>query len=217
MAVVVQEMVDADAAGVLFTADPETGKRTVATVDATHGLGDTVVAGEVSADHARIARETGAVIEYEVGEKATELRLTQEGTTSRDTQMGRRETRVLTDDQLRALVDVGERIEALFGEPQDIEWALADGEFVVLQSRPITSLVSLPVPRPDDDRLHVYLSLGHGQAMTDPMPPLALDLWETVYGEVMNGFTGSNRVWITRTEGAGIHGHHTVSRVPPDA
>lgn len=201
MAVVVQEMVDADAAGVLFTADPETGKRTVATVDATHGLGDTVVAGEVSADHARIARETGAVIEYEVGEKATELRLTQEGTTSRDTQMGRRETRVLTDDQLRALVDVGERIEALFGEPQDIEWALADGEFVVLQSRPITSLVSLPVPRPDDDRLHVYLSLGHGQAMTDPMPPLALDLWETVYGEVMNGFTGSNRVWITRTEG----------------
>jgi len=89
----------------------------------------------------------------------------------------------------------------LFGEPQDIEWALADGEFVVLQSRPITSLVSLPVPRPDDDRLHVYLSLGHGQAMTDPMPPLALDLWETVYGEVMNGFTGSNRVWITRTEG----------------
>ena len=201
MAVVVQRMVDADAAGVLFTADPETGKRTVATVDATYGLGDTVVAGEVNADHARIARETGAVIEYEVGEKATELKLTREGTTSTDTQTGRRETRVLTDDQLRTLVGVGERIEALFGEPQDIEWALVDGAFVILQSRPITSLVSLPVPRPDDDRLHVYLSLGHGQAMTDPMPPLALDLWETVYGEVMNGFTGSNRDWITRTEG----------------
>jgi len=100
----------------------------------------------------------------------------------------------------------------LFGEPQDIEWALADGEFVVLQSRPITSLVSLPVPRPDDDRLHVYLSLhGHGQAMTDPMPPLALDLWETVYGEVMNGFTGSNRVWITRTEGGHTWTSHRFS------
>ncbi|EMA66933.1 pyruvate phosphate dikinase PEP/pyruvate-binding protein [Halorubrum aidingense JCM 13560] len=201
MAVVVQRMVDADAAGVLFTADPETGKRTVATVDATYGLGDAVVAGEVSADHARIARETGAVIEYDVGDKATERRLTRAGTTSVDTRTDRRETRVLTDAQLRTLVDIGERIEALFGEPQDIEWALVDGAFVILQSRPITSLVSLPVPRPDDDRLHVYLSLGHGQAMTDPMPPLALDLWEAVYGDVMNGFTGRDRAWITRTEG----------------
>ena len=201
MAVVVQEMVDADVAGVLFTADPDTGKRTVATVDATYGLGDTVVAGEVSADHARIARETGDVVDYELGDKATELRLTQAGTTSIETRRNRRETRALTDDQLRTLVALGGRIEALFGEPQDIEWALADGRFVILQSRPITSLVSLPVPTPDDDRLHVYLSLGHGQAMTDAMPPLALDVWETVYGEVMNGFTGVDRAWITRTEG----------------
>jgi len=77
---------------------------------------------------------------------------------------------------LRQLVDFGTRIEALFDAPQDIEWALADGEFVILQSRPITSLVAVPEPRPNDDRLHVYLSMGHAQAMTDPMPPLALDI-----------------------------------------
>lgn len=201
MAVVVQEMVDADAAGVLFTADPETGKRTVATVDSTYGLGDTVVSGEVNADNARVNKETGEILDYQVGEKATELRLSIEGTTSVDTPVGRRDTRALTDDQLRTLVDLGGRIETLFGEPQDIEWALTSSGFVVLQSRPITSLVALPEPRPTDGRLHVYLSLGHGQAMTDPMPPLALDIWETVYGEVMNDFTGSDRVWITRTEG----------------
>ncbi|MFC7070531.1 PEP/pyruvate-binding domain-containing protein [Halobaculum lipolyticum] len=201
MAVVVQEMVDADAAGVLFTADPETGERTVATVDATHGLGDTVVAGEVHADHARVARDTGDVLAYDVGEKATELRLSPDGTAAVDAPTDRRETRALTDDHLRTLVDLGGRVEALFGEPQDVEWALTGSGFVIVQSRPITSLVSLPVPRPADDRLHVYLSLGHGQAMTDPMPPLALDVWETVYGEVMNGFTGVERVWITRTEG----------------
>ncbi|WP_277554047.1 PEP/pyruvate-binding domain-containing protein [Halobaculum limi] len=201
MAVVVQEMVDADAAGVLFTADPETGKRTVATVDATYGLGDTVVAGEVRADHARVARDTGEILAYDVGEKATELRLSQDGTAAVEPSTDRRESRVLTDDQLRTLVDLGGRVEALFDVPQDIEWALVDDEFVLLQSRPITSLVSLPVPRPDDDRLHVYLSLGHGQAMTDAMPPLALDVWEAVYGEVLNGFTGVDRHWITRSEG----------------
>jgi pyruvate,water dikinase len=201
MAVVVQKMVDAHAAGVLFTADPETGKRTVATVDATYGLGETVVAGEVSPDHVRVDRETGDILDYEVGEKATELRLSETGTTSVDVQADKRDTRVLTDDQLQTLIALGERIEELFGEPQDIEWALIDDGFVILQSRPITSLVALPEPRPRDDQLHLYVSLGHGQAMTDPMPPLALDVWETIYGGALNHVTGGNRAWITRSGG----------------
>jgi pyruvate,water dikinase len=201
MAVVVQEMVAADAAGVLFTADPTTGKRTVATVDATYGLGETVVAGEVSADHVRFDRERSEILDYVVGEKATERRLSEAGLTAGDTRSDRRDTRVLTETQLRTLVALGERIEELFGEPQDIEWALLDGGFVVLQSRPITSLVALPQPRPDDRRLHLYVSLGHGQAMTDPMPPLALDIWETMYEDVLNHVTGGDRIWITRSEG----------------
>ncbi|AZQ16114.1 PEP/pyruvate-binding domain-containing protein [Halorubrum sp. PV6] len=201
MAVVVQEMADADAAGVLFTADPDSGKRGVASVEATYGLGETVVSGEVSADNARIDKATGEILDYDIGEKATERRLTDDGTETEETTEERRREQVLSDAQLRTLVDLGTRIEKLFGEPQDIEWALADGEFVILQSRPITSLVSLPEPRPDDDRLHVYLSMGHAQAMTDPMPPLALDIWETVYGGMLNDYTGGDRAWITRTEG----------------
>ena len=67
MAVVVQEMVDADVAGVLFTADPDTNNRTVASIDATYGLGDTVVSGEVSADNARVEKETGEVLDCEAG------------------------------------------------------------------------------------------------------------------------------------------------------
>ncbi|RLM62973.1 pyruvate phosphate dikinase [Halorubrum sp. Atlit-8R] len=201
MAVVVQEMADADAAGVLFTADPDSGKRGVASVEATYGLGETVVSGEVSTDNARIDKATGEILDYDIGEKATERRLTDDGTETEETTEERRREQVLSDAQLRTLVNLGTRIEKLFDAPQDIEWVLADGEFVILQSRPITPLVSLPEPRSDDDRLHVYLSMGHAQAMTDPMPPLALDVWETVYGGMLNEYAGGDRAWVTRTEG----------------
>lgn len=201
MAIVVQEMIDADVAGVLFTADPESGKREVATVDATYGLGDTVVSGEVKPDTAHVDTQTDEILDYVIGEKATILRLDEEGTDVQELSGERRRERALSDTQLRTLVEFGGRIEALFDEPQDIEWALADGEFVVLQSRPITSLVSLPEPQPEDDRLHVYFSIGHDQAMTDPMPPLALDVWETVYGGMLNNVTDTDGAWITRTEG----------------
>jgi|AntRauMinimDraft_4_1070384.scaffolds.fasta_scaffold00578_11 pyruvate,water dikinase len=75
MAVVLQPMVDAEIASVLFTADPSTGNQTIASVESTYGLGDTVVSSEVSADNTRVDKETSEVLDYEVGEKATELRL----------------------------------------------------------------------------------------------------------------------------------------------
>jgi pyruvate,water dikinase len=75
-----------------------------------------------------------------------------------------------------ALATLGARIEEHFGAPQDIEWALAGNGLWILQSRPITSLYPLPKPTPQDEALHVYLSLGHPQMMTDPMPPMGLSV-----------------------------------------
>ncbi|MFB6169686.1 MAG: PEP/pyruvate-binding domain-containing protein [Haloarculaceae archaeon] len=178
MAVVVQEMVDPAAAGVLFTADPVTGNRRIAAVDATFGLGDTVVAGEVSPDNARVDRRTGEVIDYERGEKRYALRTdARGGTEAVDLSPERRAARALSDAQLRSLVDLGGRVEALLGDPQDVEWALVDGEFLLLQARPITSLFPVPSPPPSDDDLHVYLSFGHAQAMPEALPPLVVDFW----------------------------------------
>lgn len=203
MAVVVQEMVDADAAGVLFTADPDTNSRAIVSVDATFGLGDTVVSGEVSADNARVNKETGEVLDYDVGEKATELRVAAEsGTDATSTSAERRGRRVLSDSQLRTLVDLGTRIEALFDAPQDIEWALSDGGFQIVQSRPITSLFPLPDPMPADDRLHVYLSMGHMQAMSEAMPPLVQDFWQTWMNSVISQF-GFGPFWPTPVVTAG--------------
>lgn len=180
LAVVVQEMVDPEAAGVLFTADPVTGNRTVASIDASFGLGDALVAGAVTTDNARVDRTSGELLEYTVGEKpvATRLRTEAEsGTETIELPKERRRERALSDAQVRELVTLGNRVTALFEEPQDIEWALVEGEFVLLQARPITSLFPLPDPQPDDDRLHVYLSFSHAQAMPEAMPPLVVDLW----------------------------------------
>lgn len=181
MAVVVQAMVEPAVAGVLFTADPVSGNRHVASVDANFGLGDTVVAGDISPDSARIERRTGKILEYAIGEKSYALRSGADkrgGTEPIDLAPERRESRALSDAQLHALVDLGEQVEQLLDDPQDIEWALVDGDFVLLQSRPITSLYPLPSPLPSDEQLHVYLSFGHAQAMPEAMPPLVVDFWQ---------------------------------------
>ncbi len=83
---------------------------------------------------------------------------------------------MLTNAQVLELTELGRRVEAHLGRPQDIEWCLADGGFALVQSRPITTL--FPVPDADDDAVHVYVSVGHQQMMTDPMKALGLSLWQ---------------------------------------
>ncbi len=178
MAVVVQTMVDPEVAGVLFTADPVSGNRHIASIDANFGLGDTVVAGEVSPDNARVDRRTGDVLEYDVGTKGHALRSEAAdagGTKTVELPSEKRESHALSDAQLRTLVTLGDQIEGLLGDPQDIEWALVNDEFLLLQARPITSLYPLPSPLPDDEYLHVYYSFGHQQAMPKALPPLVVD------------------------------------------
>src|SRR5699024_11171030 len=87
-----------------------------------------------------------------------------------------REQPVLTEPQVQDLVAAGRRIEAHFGQPQDIEWCLVDDALLIVQSRPITTL--FPLPEAGDDGFHVYVSVGHQQMMTDPMKPLGLSVWQ---------------------------------------
>ncbi|WP_224450531.1 PEP/pyruvate-binding domain-containing protein [Haloprofundus salilacus] len=213
MAVVVQPMVDAEAAGVLFTTDPATGNRHIASIDASFGLGESIVAGDVTPDHALVNTQTDEVVEYTISTKTIAVELQRDTITGENTRRiepvgrrpvetggtrrielspDRRESRVLTDDQLRTLVGLGERAERLLGAPQDIEWALVDGQFVLLQSRPITSLFPRPSPLPVDERLHVYISMGHMQAMPEAMPPLVRDIWRTYTGNALSAAGLSN-------------------------
>src|SRR3954452_389825 len=121
LAVVVQRMVDARAAGVLFTADPLSGRRHRSVVHASPGLGEAVVSGLVNPDH--LAVESDRVVERRLGDKAVAVRALPGGGTER-VDLAATDGACLTDAQLLALVALGRRVEAHFGVPQDVEWAL---------------------------------------------------------------------------------------------
>ncbi len=195
MAVVVQRMVFPHAAGILFTADPATSNREVATVEAGFGLGEALVSGRVNPDVHRV--RDGEVVDRAVAVKQLAVRaLPGGGTREQPIEPELRRQPALSDAQVVRLVQLGRRIEAHFGRPQDIEWCLVDGEFLVVQSRPITSL--FPVPAAADREHRVYVSVGHQQMMTDPMKPLGLSLWQLATPRPMAEAGGRLFVDVTR-------------------
>jgi len=141
MAVVVQEMVDADKSGVMFTSHPSTGAPVV-TIEAAWGLGEAVVSGAVTPDNYVIDRGTGELREETVAEKKVmHVRDPKTGKTAeRAVPEDKRTARVLGDDELDELRATGESIEEYYDAPQDVEWAIADGDIYLLQSRPITTI-----------------------------------------------------------------------------
>ena len=174
MAVVVQQMVFPDAAGILFTADPVTGNRKVASVEASFGLGEALVSGLVNADVYKV--RDGEVVAKAVATKQLAIHASPAGGTQEQAiEPARQEQPALTDAQVVRLAQLGRRIETHFGRPQDIEWCLVDDGFQIVQSRPITTL--FPIPAAGDRDNHVYVSVGHQQMMTDPMKPLGLSVW----------------------------------------
>ncbi|MGX1671669.1 rifamycin-inactivating phosphotransferase [Streptomyces sp. NPDC055400] len=195
MAVVVQQMVFPHAAGILFTADPVTGNRKVATVDAGFGLGEALVSGLVNPDVFKV--RDGEVVAKAIAAKQRAIHaLPAGGTREVAVDSRRQEQPALTDAQAVRLVQLGRRIEAHFGRPQDIEWCLADDDFQIVQSRPITTL--FPVPESGDQENHVYVSVGHGQMMTDPMRPLGFSMWQLTAMVPMHEAGGRLFVDVTR-------------------
>jgi rifampicin phosphotransferase len=195
MAVVVQRMLFPQAAGVCFTADPVTSDRRVVSIEASFGLGEALVAGLVNADIYKV--RDGDVVARTVGAKRLAIRARAGG--------GTRELAIepecqdrpaLTDAQIVRLAQLGRRIEAHFGNPQDIEWCLVEDGFQVVQSRPITTL--FPIPATSDQGNHVYVSVGHQQMMTDAMKPLGLSFWQLTAGRPM--LDAGGRLFVDVTE-----------------
>ncbi len=175
MAVVVQRMVFPHAAGILFTADPVTSNRKVASVEASFGLGEALVSGLVNPDVYKV--RDGEIVARAVATKERAIHASPgSGTHEQAIEAEEQEQPALTDTQVVRLAQLGRRVEAHFGCPQDIEWCLADDGFEIVQSRPITTL--FPIPVAGDGENHVYVSVGHQQMMTDPMKPLGLSLFQ---------------------------------------
>jgi rifampicin phosphotransferase len=182
LAVVVQEMVEAEAAGVLFTANPANGRRNEAAISAAWGLGESVVSGSVTPDSIVVEKESGRVISRETFEKEVMTVYAVSGVEDRSVPEARRRQPVLDDEAAAKLARYGARIEDLYGVPQDIEWALSDGELFILQARPITALPEPEADPPTDwsvpDRKALYARASIVEQMPDPLSPLFADLIE---------------------------------------
>ena len=147
MAVVVQIMVPAEVAGILFTANPATGERTEMIVNASFGLGEAVVGGQVTPDTFIVDRESKNVKETMIGPKEQMIVSDgDQGTKLTDVEVSDRDLSSLSDALLNDLVELGLEVEKNYdGLPQDIEWAIVDGKISLLQSRPITNLPPQPL------------------------------------------------------------------------
>ena len=151
IAVVVQEMVDADVSGVLFTSHPSTGDDQMI-VEAAWGLGEAVVSGRVSPDTYVVDAESGEVLDVSLGEKKIMIVRDDDGeTVERDVPDELRNERVLDEEELARLVELGHQVADHYGTPQDVEWAILDDEIYVLQSRPITTLSGGEIDRKEDN------------------------------------------------------------------
>jgi pyruvate,water dikinase len=184
LAVVVQRMVDAETAGVMFTANPLTGSRRQVVVDASPGLGESVVSGAVNPDHFVVDALTGRVLERELGAKGIEVRPAPGGGTHMRELPEDRDTACLTDSQLRALARLGLQAQEHFGAPQDTEWAIdGAGALWLTQSRPITTLYPVPKSNGAAGRAargksvggtRAYLCFSLAQGLTRPLTPMGL-------------------------------------------
>ena len=168
LAVVVQRMVNASVAGVLFTADPITGQRRRAAIDAVADLGDKLVSGAVDPDHYLVDTATRGIVERRpIGQQA-----------------------VLSDDDLLTLAALGQRVEDHFGAPQDIEFAIdRERRAWLVQSRPITTLYPLPEDAPDPRRdLRVYFSGNVFQGYFEPLTPMGIQFFRLLATSIYRMF-----------------------------
>jgi pyruvate, water dikinase len=168
MAVVVQRMVDARTAGVMFTRSPTTGDRSVVVIEGAWGLGSAVVSGEVTPDRFVLGKITGEISVRDISDKhIRHVPLPGGGTQEQETPEAMRNAPCVTDEDLQQLRELGRKIERHYGRPQDIEWAMdQDGQVLILQSRPETvwsANEARPVAAAKDNPLHHVMSVFGGK------------------------------------------------------
>jgi pyruvate,water dikinase len=178
LAIVVQQMVQSETSGVLFTANPLTGRRCETVIEATFGLGEALVSGRVEPDRYVVNTASRRILNKEIGAKVLVIQGKSEGGTI---SLERQEfpQQALPEEQILALTRLGQQAAACFGSPQDMEWAWAGGQLYVVQSRPITSLYPLPA-NVSTEPLEVLLSFGVWQGMLEPYTPIGRDIFSNL-------------------------------------
>jgi pyruvate,water dikinase len=198
LAVVVQLLIDAEAAGILFTANPLNGRRDEMVINAAWGLGEAIVGGHVTPDTLVADKHSGKLKQAQISDKAVMTVRTSSGTAEQPVQDGRRKTAVLSEHQVARLVELANKIETLYGAPQDIEWCQVGGKLYILQSRPITSLPAAPMEWPRRDPKGTYMRGSLVDLLPDPLSPLFESMGIPA---ILNGATRAAK-HLTKTEPA---------------
>ncbi len=180
LAVVIQELVPAEAAGIMFTAHPLTGARDQVVINAAWGLGEAVVGGQVTPDTVVVDKVSGKVTEQQISRKDTKTVRIQVGTHEEPVPADRRTKAVLSPARAAELARIGVRVEELYGQPVDIEWAFDHDRFFILQARPITTLRGHnPAAGEWNDSLagdYLWTRANYGEAVPDVMTPCTWSL-----------------------------------------
>ena len=156
IAVIVQEMVESEKSGVLFTVAPINKNENAMLINAAFGLGESVVSGRVSADTYMIDKKTG-MIQINIGNKETQIVYDKKGTVERVLSDDKRKSRVLNDSEISKLRENGLKIEKHYNMPMDIEWAVKDGKVYILQARAITTLNKKTDDTDEENELSQYI------------------------------------------------------------
>jgi rifampicin phosphotransferase len=173
LAVVVQRMIDAAVAGVMFTANPITGNRNETAIDASPGLGEAVVSGAVNPDHFVVDSVEHSIVTRRLGDKRVMITSRLGGGTEHHELADQASEPCLDDQQVLQLADLGQRVQRLYGAPQDTEWALdSAGHFWLTQARPITTLY--PLSQMHRSGLRVLMCFSLAQGLTRPITPMGI-------------------------------------------
>ncbi len=181
----------------MFTANPLTGARDQVMINAAWGLGEAIVGGQVTPDTVVVEKGSGAITAQEIAEKDVMTVQTQSGTHEEPVPADRRTQAVLSPTQAADLARVGVQIEDLYGQPMDIEWALSDGRFFIVQARPITTLrAQIPATEEWNDNLsgdYLWSCANVGEAVPDVMTPCTWSLIQVFVAKTMGLFFSIGR------------------------
>ena len=181
IAVVVQKMANADKAGVMFTVNPSTGEE-IALIEGSWGLGEAVVSGDVTPDNYQVDKKDNEIINVTISDKKVMYTNDENGTSIKvDVPEEKRNERVLSDEELIELTEMGKRVQSHYGEPMDTEWAFENGNLFLLQARPITTLGDVDEQK-DDSSADVgdvlVRGLGASPGMASGKVKIVLDIDE---------------------------------------
>lgn len=199
-AVVVQTMVEASVSGVAFTANPMNGLRKQLVINASYGLGEAIVIGEVNPDQILVDRESGEILSQVIQEKKILYRYGNQGIVKENVNGKQATAPSLDVSMVERLTQLAEKVEACFGKPQDLEFAFdANGDLFIVQSRDITTLY--PTDQlVQDGKLRAYMSAGTVLlGMKEPFTPLGYDLMSHMFPTIINVMTARKKNPLTNS------------------